>query len=257
MKYTILLMTAWGVFFPSMTFAHSMWIVLQPAANSKKMVSVWYADRLEPGRSSMLDRLSKLKIVEAAGGTDRRPVEFVKVVTDDLGSLIGTTSADISHVEAICDIGVRPSQNRPQARQGAGESNENRSPELQTADMDSDNYRQIYYAKYIQLNSKAGLNVKSNPEMKLDIDPGWDGENLTIAVYHNGIPEPACTVSITGPDGSRHRLETDETGLVLLEGALPGRYMLRARIDLNEPGELNGKPYLKTTQDASLVLDLQ
>lgn len=258
MKKTLTLALLCASLTPITASAHGLWISIRPAGGKSEAATASFADAAEPGSSTMLDRLSQLKLVAATSETERKPVDMVRVVSGDVGAFVGKIPADNVHqLEAVCEVGASPAAS---SRGGAGGDRRTQGETGQggagpRTDVPARASRQIYYAKYIRVQGNKIAKVRSNPDLVLDLVPEWNGSKLTISAFYNGQPVTETRISIAGPEGFQERTETDDIGAVEFNNLKPGRYLVELRYEEKSPA--GDESPARVARESTLVIDIQ
>jgi hypothetical protein len=114
-----------------------------------------------------------------------------------------------------------------------------------------------YWAKHVHAASAAQFNAAGpSKELKLDIVPRVDGDELVLTVNWDGKPHPGAEVTVAVNDAEAVEKKTDEAGRVTLQPQGTGLVgVLANRKDDTATGKLGEKSYNQALHYSSLTLE--
>lgn len=115
-----------------------------------------------------------------------------------------------------------------------------------------------YYAKHLggESSGDPGSFVRAK-RLPLDIVPAVVGDDeLTLRVEWQGKPVGGCELDVVLPGSQPREFMTDPQGTVRLPRARAGKYAVRAKYVVHEPGESGGERYAQLWHIATLTFAL-
>ena len=218
-----LLITLFVLCFSVKAKAHFVWVYKEDGK-----IKVVFGEDLEPDQVQFLSGLSDLKAF-ALRDDSFEIFELQKQVEGDDGWLEAPAANFGSVVEVACPYGVF----------GRGDK---------AMFLD-------YSAKYVVLPT-SGIELndgKPSPNLALDLVPKLEGGNLSIVAHFQGRPARGAEVSVDSVDAKFAMQTAGETGEVVLSPT--GRYVIRAKYTVAEPGEFEGKKFSERRYYCTMVLD--
>ena len=95
--------------------------------------------------------------------------------------------------------------------------------------------------------------LKPRPEIPLEITALVKDDGLTLTVLKGGKPLPEATFTTVNDGLVNEELKADKTGRVTWKPPAAGNYCVYTRLDLAEPGELDGRKYTEIRRFATLA----
>lgn len=112
-----------------------------------------------------------------------------------------------------------------------------------------------YYAKTgPALGDETWKQVNAAKQLAFDLVPSYENGQVAIAVRWNGKPVPAAEVKVAGPGIDDWSGASDEAGRVAFKLPKPGLYSIRARHVQEKAGEDDGKKYDTVRHYTTLAL---
>ncbi|MFV0444630.1 MAG: DUF4198 domain-containing protein [Planctomycetaceae bacterium] len=197
--------------------AHFIFLLPDSQPGESRTVQVYFGEDASPDDPELLQRITDLRVWQLTPGAD--PVALNAEHAGD--ELRIATQAAQAHcvVVAADDYGVMARGDKT--------------------------FRLMYYAKTGPAAGDAAWSADASKQLKLDVAPKFDGDQVTLTVRFNGQPVAGAQVVVSGPDVDVES-ETKADGIVRFAAAKPGTYSLRARhIEAGE-GEADGKSFAET-----------
>lgn len=211
--------------------AHFLWLQTEPAEKPAQ-IQLWFSETCVPGEAKLLDKVSQTKVWSVRPDGSTGPLTLSKHESGDVGCWQAPLDAPASSaVEASCDYGVI-------SRGGA-------------------TFLLQYYARHLNAAKADELNrAVDSQQLPLTIVPRSAGGALSFEVRFDNKPAAGAELLVIGPDNEERNLKLDGEGLARIDAAASGDYAVRARLQLNEPGERNGKKYDEVRHYSTLTFRL-
>lgn len=192
--------------------AHFIWVA---KAKDTGKIQVFFGEGPHPDSAKFLKGIEHIKVWSLDGDKDAALLKTLMKKEGDNGWLeCQSDSAPVS-VDAHCAYGVF----------GRGDKK-----------MFLD-----YSCKYADF--KLGDSLKSAGKLPLDIAVSSADDEITFHVNFKGKAAADCEVQIFDDKGESASLKTDDKGKAVFKNAKSQRYMVRAKVVEDSPGELDGEKY--------------
>ncbi|HEY4233653.1 MAG TPA: hypothetical protein VGM76_09510 [Lacipirellulaceae bacterium] len=206
--------------------AHFLWLKSESQAGKPQAV-LFFGESAQDEAHHFPDKLDGTKVWRRTADGKRSEVATTKVDTDDRVAYVGPLEDDDPCVlETSAQYGLYS------------------------------NWLLTYYVKHVHVAANDQLAVEGpSPELKMEIVPRANDEELELTVLWEGKPRADVDLSVTVADGDAKKLTTDKNGKASLKVEGEGLVAVVANfVDETAKGELNGKPYAATASYATLTL---
>ncbi len=228
LRYTLPLLLALAA---APAYAHFLWINKQQESSGDSVVQLCFAEVGEPGEAHLVDRLKDVPLLAYKAGEKPTQLKTEKQAGEKTG-FFGAKGADDTVYTSSLDYGVISRGDKTFVLQ--------------------------YTAKYLDLASPESLKAIARAEhLHLDLVPSITGDEVEVTLLHDGKPVAAGSqVKVETPNVGIEELTTDAAGKVKFKLTEKGHYELRARYQIDTPGERDGKAYTHEMHYATLVMDV-
>ena len=201
---------------------HHIWI---GKSKTTGKVNIYFGEEPSPDQDMFLAGIKDMRVwsIDKQGNATKLP--FTHQTKDKDGWYETTTG--LAAVDADCEYGVF-------GRGGSG-------------------MFLHYSAKWIE--HKPGHSRAATGNLMTDIVMNESGSKTTFTVLHNNKPAAGCELRIIEADDTQHDLTANDKGEVVFDKTPSGRWMLKARVVVEEGGELDGKKFADKRYFCTMVLD--
>ena len=114
-----------------------------------------------------------------------------------------------------------------------------------------------YHARYLDVEDHGDLHELGRAEqMKLDIVPHDDGDQVQLRVLWQGKPAAGRPLAIRGPGGFKQNLKTSQDGYARFEPKAKGRYTFKTSVEEKKAGTDDDKDYQLIRHHGTLIMNL-
>jgi uncharacterized GH25 family protein len=215
-----------GLGFAAKCHAHFLWLKSESQEGRPQAV-LFFGESASDEAHHFPDKLDGTKVWRRIADGKRTEVTATKVDTDDRVAYVGVLPDDAPCVlETSAQYGLYS------------------------------NWLLTYYTKHIHAAANDQLAAAGpSPELKMEIVPRANEEELELTVLWDGKPRADVRLSVTVADGDAKELKTDENGKATFKPVGEGLVAVVANfVDETSKGELNGKPYTAVANYATLTL---
>lgn len=210
--------------------AHFVWLVSETTDGGKAKANVYFAELAETDDASLLDRITKVKVWSRdAAGQASEPLSLTKEEHKDGGGALVSGLKQHAALSGTIKYGV-----------------------LERGD---NVFLLNYHAKFLDAGAGDLSKLARDEALILDVVPHLAGEKSQLEVLWQGKPIKDSEVIVIDPSGKEHDVvKTDDQGKVTVDLSKPGLYSIRAKLVVEDKGELNGKKYEKANHYSTLTL---
>ena len=206
----------------TVTVGHHIWIA---KAKDTGKVNIYFGEDPSPDQDMFLTGIKGMQVWSVDSSGVASELEFTHKTEGKNGWF--ETREGLSAVDVNCEYGVF----------GRGESN----------------MFLHYCAKWVEYSPTAA--ARSTGKLPIDIELGTSGSKTVFKVLHNRKAAAGCELRIITANNDEHDLIANDSGQIVFDAIPDGRWLVKARVVVEEPGEHNGKKFSDKRFFCTMVID--